>query len=178
MKPARPPDEVEAPPREGDWVVQFGHVLKRLHRLISSNAMRGLQGELTEFDLSFSQMTALHFLRASGANSVTRISECTYLSLPAASHLVERLVRRGLAQRVENPDNRREKLVSLTEAGREVLSQMDSGFVGAYEATFARLRPEILHAATSALQVVLNELNLDELNLPGGPCAALTQENR
>ena len=83
-------------PDSREAAAELGAQLKQLHRLISSEVMHGMQAELTELDLSFSQMTALHQLRAAGALSVTQLAERTRLSLPASSHLVERLVQRGL----------------------------------------------------------------------------------
>ncbi|MFC3835063.1 MULTISPECIES: MarR family winged helix-turn-helix transcriptional regulator [Deinococcus] len=138
----------------------LGHTMRRLHKHISSQVMSSMQDELQDLDLSFSQMTALHHLRAAAPTTVTVLSEHIHLSVPAASHMLERLVQRDLVTRAENPDNRREKLVALTEAGRGVLEQMDTAFVTAYVTTFARLRPETVHAAQQHLQGLLEELEL------------------
>lgn len=154
--PALPPAGV--PPANREAAAQLGQTMRRLHRHISSRVMGGMQDELQELDLSFSQMTALHHLRAHSPATVTLLSESTRLSLPAASHLLERLVQRGLVTRQENPENRREKLVALTGAGRDVLEQMDSAFVDAYVTTFARLKPETIHAAEHHLRALLVEL--------------------
>lgn len=149
----------DIPDENREAALQLGQALKRMHRHISSKVMRGMQAELVELDLSFSQMTALHVLRARGSVTVTALSERTHLSLPAASHLVERLVQRGLAQREENPENRREKVVSLTQGGLDVLSGMDSGFVRAYVDTFATLPPDLIRATTLNLHTLLDELD-------------------
>lgn len=161
-----PPDLNSIPEENREAAIQLGHAMKRLHRHISSRVMRGMQAELIDLDLSFSQMTALHELRARGGMTVTQLSERTRLSLPAASHLVERLVQRGLAEREENPENRREKVVRLTPAGQEMVGGMDSGFVRAYVETFAGLRPELIRATTQNLNSLL-----DELDSPTPPCA-------
>lgn len=156
------PDSTDIPagiPAENrEAATQLGLTMKRLHRHISSRVMSGMQDELQELDLSFSQMTALHQLRAQASMTVTGLSEQTRLSLPAASHLVERLVQRKLAARQENPENRREKMVALTEAGRAVLSQMDAAFVNAYIGAFARLNPQTIHAAEVSMKALLREL--------------------
>ncbi|GGK90587.1 MarR family winged helix-turn-helix transcriptional regulator [Deinococcus radiotolerans] len=158
MTPPDPPPPETASPELTQAAEQFGKTMKRLHRLISSRVMRGMQDELLERDLSFSQITALHQLRARAPITVTQLSELTRLSVPAASHLVERLVKRGLAQRTENPDNRREKLVDITDDGRAIVGRMDSEFVGAYITTFQNLQLSTIQAATHHLQHVLDEL--------------------
>ncbi|MBZ9714536.1 MarR family winged helix-turn-helix transcriptional regulator [Deinococcus multiflagellatus] len=153
-----PPDRPPPTPEHVEAAQRLGHTMKRLHRLISSRVMRGMQDELQGHDLSFSQVTALHQLRAHAPLSVTQLSERTRLSLPAASHLVERLVKRGLAARQENPDNRREKLVDLTDAGRSVVGRMDAEFVRAYVTTFTGLNLDTITAAERHLQSLLDEL--------------------
>lgn len=169
-----PPDlssPPEVPQANREAASRLGQTMRRVHRHISSRVMGGMQDELQELDLSFSQITALHHLRAHSPATVTLLSEHTRLSLPAASHLLERLVQRGLATRQENPENRREKLVSLTDAGRVVLEQMDSAFADAYVSTFARLRPETIHAAEHHLHALLHELE------PSAPACPAPQES-
>jgi DNA-binding MarR family transcriptional regulator len=128
-----------------------------MHRLVSGGVMRNMQDEKQEQELSFSQVAALHQLR-DGAMTVTALAQCTSLSLPAASHLAERLVRRELIGRAENPDNRREKLLTLTDLGRDHLARMDTAFSDTYVALFARVSPELLAATEANLRALVREL--------------------
>ena len=150
--------ESSPPPASREAAAELGHVLKQFHRRISSEVMHEMQAELTELDLSFSQMTALHQLRGAGAMTVTHLAERIRLSLPASSHLVERLVQRGLVHRTENPDNRREKLVELSAAGVGVLDGMDSAFSQAYVTVFAALPAADLMTTTGHLRHLLGQL--------------------
>lgn len=156
------PDTLEISAENRAAAVQLGQAMKRLHRHISSRVMTGMQDELQERDLSFTQMAALHQLRALSPLTVTQLSERARLSVPAASHLVERLVQRGLAGRQENPENRREKLVALTADGRDVLTRMDAGFVDAYISVFATLSAESIHTADRAIRSLLDQLDLND----------------
>lgn len=149
---------VNPQPASREAAAKLGENIKRLHRHISSEVMRGMQAELTELDLSFSQVTALHQLRG-GASSVTQLAERTHLSLPASSHLVERLVRRGLVERTENPENRREKLVALSPAGNDVLASMDSAFTEAYVTVLSKLPAEEVQATATSLEHLLERLD-------------------
>lgn len=158
MIPPDTPPTTDIPAENREAATRLGQAMKRLHRHISSKVMRGMQADLMELDLSFSQMTALHQLRAADGMTVTELSERTRLSLPAASHLVERLVQRALAARDENPENRREKVVKLTPLGMNVVGGMDSGFVAAYITTFAHLNPTRIRAAEVALTALMDEL--------------------
>ncbi|MDO4246573.1 MAG: MarR family transcriptional regulator [Deinococcus sp.] len=147
-------------PASREAAAELGRTLKQFHRHISSEVTHEMQAELTELDLSFSQMAALHQLRGAGAMTVTQLAERIRLSLPASSHLVERLVQRGLVHRTENPDNRREKLVELSAAGVGVLEGMDSAFSKAYINVFAVLPAADLMTATGHLRHLLDQLEV------------------
>lgn len=155
----------------GTDAARLGQEMKRLHRLISSRVLLNMQDELQDHDLTFTQMTALHQLRAQAPLTVSALAERARLSLPAASHLVERLVRRGLAERRENPENRREKLVVPTAQGLDVVTRMDAQFIGAYEAAFREVRPETIRAATAAVRALVAEVG------SGPGCTPPSQED-
>jgi DNA-binding MarR family transcriptional regulator len=76
-------------------------------------------------ELSLTQIKLLHLLDA-GADKVTlkQGAELVGVSLPAASRLVDDLVRRGFLARHEDAEDRRMKRISLTDAGRSVVHQL------------------------------------------------------
>ena len=140
-----------------ELALRLGQAIKAMHRLVSGGVMRNMQDEKQEQELSFSQVAALHQLRDCEM-TVTALAERTSLSLPAASHLAERLVRRGLIGRTENPGNRREKLLTLTDLGRAHLARMDTAFSDTYVALFARVSPELLASTEANLRALVQEL--------------------
>ena len=56
-----------------------------------------------------------------------------HVSLPAASRMVDDLVRRGFVQRHEDADDRRMKRVSLTDAGRSVIRRLNAARLSGLE---------------------------------------------
>ena len=159
---------------------RVGRSMKTLHRHISSQVMGAMQEQLQDEDLSFSQMSALHQLRAYAPLSVGGLAERTGLSLPAASHLTDRLVVRGYAQRRENPDDRRAKLLELTERGQQIVDTMDSRFTDAYRVTLQQVNPQAIEAAADAIEALLRELFALEAasaaTRPGCPAPELAPE--
>ena len=69
--------------------------------------------------LPFSRIRVLRRL-ARKAMSLTEIAEAATMDAPATTVAVNDLEDRGLVIRTPNPTNRRSKLVSLTDAGREL----------------------------------------------------------
>jgi DNA-binding MarR family transcriptional regulator len=151
---------------------RLGHQMKQLHKYVSSHMMKAMQEQLHDDELSFSQVTALHQLRAHTALSIGGLADLTGLSLPAASHLTDRLVQRGLAERRENPDDRRAKSLALTPAGHAFLDHMDRRINETYQQVFARVGHGLIEAAADHLEAVLVELGTPAQDGPAsGGCA-------
>ncbi|WP_407538567.1 MarR family transcriptional regulator [Deinococcus radiomollis] len=151
-------ETAEAQPERGEVVSRLSKHMKALHRYISSQVMRAMLGQLQDDDLSFSQMSALHQLRTYAPMSVGGLAERIGLSLPAASHLTDKLVVRGYAQRRENPEDRRAKLLDLSERGQQILEEMDKRFSDTYRVAFSRISLQTLQATTDSLETLLQEL--------------------
>jgi DNA-binding MarR family transcriptional regulator len=74
--------------------------------------------------LPFSRIRIMRRL-ASHPMTVKEVAEAATIDAPAATVAVNDLEARGLVVRQPHPDNRRCKLVSLTEAGRDVIAVLD-----------------------------------------------------
>jgi DNA-binding MarR family transcriptional regulator len=87
--------------------------------------MRQSMGELVQYakesGLSMSQISALFRLYHTGACPISEIGAHLGFTNAAASQMVERLVRQGLLERVEDLQDRRVKRLSLTPAGRQLV---------------------------------------------------------
>ncbi len=132
--------------------------MRQLHRLVSDQMMGRLQSELQDEDVSLTQMTALYKLRAFAPISVTALADHLGVSLPATSQLIQELVGRGLTERRENPLDRREKLLALSDKGQQFLSVKEKTMIGAYSEVFGNVRPETLTRAEAAINALLDEV--------------------
>ena len=76
-------------------------------------------------ELSLTQIKLLHHLEAADrALGLGEAAEMVRVSLPAASRMVDDLVRRGLVERHEDTADRRMKRVSLTDEGRAIIRRI------------------------------------------------------
>ena len=71
-----------------------------------------------ESDLSLSQVNALFRLHHHGSGSVNELANYLGITTAAVSQLLDPLFTAGLILRSENPDDRRMKLIALTEKGK------------------------------------------------------------
>ena len=106
-----------------------------------------------ETDLTLPQIRVLYML-ASGPARITDISQAHGMARPNASSMVERLVRKGLVERVSDASDRRVALARLTDKGREAVEAVNRGNYAAIEKTAAFLSVDELEMVAQALEVL------------------------
>jgi DNA-binding MarR family transcriptional regulator len=85
-------------------------------------------------ELSLSQIKLLQHLDDQPRElSLKEAAETVRVSMPAASRMVDDLVRRGFAQRREDEDDRRMKRVALTEDGRAAIRRLNAARLNGLE---------------------------------------------
>lgn len=95
-------------------------------------------------DLTMAQLKTLFTLADAGSASIGQVAEALEVGVPTASHLVDRLVQARLAERAEDPTDRRRILARLTPAGEEVIVRMRQGPLQQLRAWLAQLDEEDL----------------------------------
>jgi DNA-binding MarR family transcriptional regulator len=107
-------------------------------------------------ELNLTQIKLLHHLEDQPRElSLKQAAELVHVSLPAASRMVEDLVRRGFAQRREDDEDRRMKRVCLTEAGRSVIRRLNAARLSGLEQFVQSLTTPERRSLASALSTLL-----------------------
>jgi len=102
---------------------QFAQAIRAWMDIFMSRSMRGWGLFAKSAGLSMAQFGLLMQLHHKGACGMSEVSERFDITPAAASQLVDKLVQSGLVQREEDPNDRRAKLLNLTEKGRELVQQ-------------------------------------------------------
>lgn len=111
---------------------------------------------LIELDLSFTQARTMFVLaHAREPMPINEIAQRLGLSVAAAGRNVDQLVRLGIANRHENPDDRRVKLVSLSMKGLDVADQHVEQKRRALRGFVDRLPAPTCQRLTDALRPIL-----------------------
>jgi len=113
---------------------------------------------LKRHELSMPQLGALQLLRAEGAQSVSAVAEHLNLSRTATSHLVERVVRKGLVHREEDPEDRRQKRITLSDRGQELIAEIHARAAATMEALLEPVPESKRDALDRAMHDVVTEL--------------------
>lgn len=92
-----------------------------LNRLVMDNKDTWRRSAVSETGLPFSRVRIVMRL-ARSPMTVKEVAAAATIDAPAATVAVNDLEDRGLVVRETDPNNRRSKLVSLTEAGRDIVT--------------------------------------------------------
>jgi len=121
-------DEVEAPQAIGEEAQETAARLSALLRHLFLYDRGNMLSVLEESGLSMTQTKALLELGGLGEDSeprhVSDLAETFGVSVPSMSRAVDTLVKRRLATRVEDPDDRRVRRVAITPKGNDLVNTL------------------------------------------------------
>ena len=103
--------------------VQFTQAIRSWMDIFMNRSMRGWGRFAKSAGLSMPQFGLLMQMHHKGDCGMSEVSERFDITPAAASQLVDKLVQGGLVQRVEDPNDRRAKLLNLTDKGKELIQQ-------------------------------------------------------
>ncbi len=138
--------------------IQFkpGSGIREFARRLMRGGLNLISTEMQSLELTYAQIGTLMALQRRGAMTVSNVAENTNLSLAAGSHLVNRLVQRGLLERREDPDDRRQKLVTLSDDGKAFLERFSNAQETILRGMFQAVPPEKLERLEATMLEVLS----------------------
>ena len=123
--------------------------------------------EVERLDLSLSQIKTLQFMGSHDPGTLRAISDELGLSLPGVSRAVDGLHKRGMVKRVEDPDDRRAKRLSLTAKGRRTVEGLTALRIAGLREFVAGLSAEERKALELGLKPLMERPEIGALR-PGG----------
>jgi DNA-binding MarR family transcriptional regulator len=137
---------------------QLSEVLAPLWAYLNRRSSADLFRMVAELDSSFSQVKMLFLLEDGGEHSVKDIAQHLGLSLPAASRAVDGLIQRGYVSRRESAEDRRSRLVALTDEGRAVVDRVLRARLQTLEQFAAELTPQERDRLYNALLPIVERI--------------------
>jgi MarR family 2-MHQ and catechol resistance regulon transcriptional repressor len=126
--------------------------------LVMMKAMRALTryaaAGIEETGLGLSDFGVLEVLLHKGPLPVNTIGPIVDLTPGSISVAVERLVEKGLVNRVESSEDRRVRIVALTPRGKDLIVPAFRKHAGQMRRVFSELSPEELRALEVALKKI------------------------
>jgi DNA-binding MarR family transcriptional regulator len=109
--------------------------------LLRQMSMHPMFEQMIQIDLTMSESQVLNHLQHRSL-TIAEAAEYLLITHSAASRAVDRLVRDGFVSRAENPADRRQKQLLLTEKGTALLENLNSIWASGIERLVASLSSE------------------------------------
>lgn len=119
----------------------LGELFAHWSNLLWLNGMRPMLQSMLQLDLTMSENIVLRQLQHQSL-TIAQVAEYLSITHSAASRAVDRLVRDGFICRMENPADRRQKVLTLTDRGAALIQDLQSKFTAGIEFLAASLSPE------------------------------------
>ena len=97
---------------------QFVEQMQRMRAAMRSRS----RGQWSDFDFTMPQVRTMFFL-SEGPKRMSDISEYLGRGMPSTTSMIDRLVKKGRVDRVQDPSDRRVVVCQLTSQGREVVER-------------------------------------------------------
>lgn len=120
-------------------------------RAMFTSLIVGLSRSLKDLHLSIAELAALHLIDQHDTLRVGDIAKLLDIALVSASRAVTTLVDQGLVVRAEDPDDRRSRTLTLSEAGRDLIDATSAQRVEMAIATAAELPGPVMERIASVL---------------------------
>jgi DNA-binding MarR family transcriptional regulator len=133
---------------------QVSTVLK-LFFLCQSRMQQTAMPDWQSLDLTMAQLKVLVTLGFEGSVTISKLAEALAISHPTVSHLVERLVQAGLAERREDVTDRRYTLARLTSQGETMFQRLRQGRLDRLQSYLTRLDERDIAALRQGLEALV-----------------------
>jgi len=98
---------------------------------------------------------ALSMLTEQAEATAGTLARRAYLNPASGTPMVDQLVRRGLLERRQDSQDRRQSLISLTTAGRLEVAEQDALYRRRFKETFAGITPDELSTAIKVIERII-----------------------
>ena len=140
-------------PRSDDFYTTFREWIK----LFMHQSMHGYIRYIRDKGLSMSVIGTLHHLRKEDPVGVSGLGDHLGVSSAAASQMLDGLVEDGLISRVEDPDDRRMKRITLTDDGRRILNESIDARLSWLEDLEGRFTEEEKEQITAVMRLMIDK---------------------
>jgi DNA-binding MarR family transcriptional regulator len=113
---------------------------------------------LSQRDITVSQSSTLLLLPPTGDVTMNALSEAVGVAGSTATRMVDQLVKKGLTDRRNDPQDRRVVRVALTLRGRELRKELESALASCFKDAFAEVPKDEQPATIRVLEFITGSL--------------------
>jgi DNA-binding MarR family transcriptional regulator len=125
--------------RRGQWTAQAEQLLDLLNALGNTIFRQFLWQRAAELDLTYAQGQVLFHVAAHPGCRMGDVGKAFGVTLPAVTHLVDRLEQKGFITRAGDPADRRAYVLEVTRAGGALVEELNAMRLRGLESVLARM---------------------------------------
>jgi DNA-binding MarR family transcriptional regulator len=118
-----------------------------------------LKIKVAEIDITFEMLEVMFQLWQKDAINQQELSNLTFRDKSSMTYLLDNLVKRNLVERVANEADRRNKLILLTDKGRELQMDLKPLLIELYSVAAGNLSGPTLQNGTKLLNDMIGNIN-------------------
>jgi len=141
--------------RDRGWSPDARHLRALLNALGTTTFRQLLWQKASELDLTFAQSQVLFYVEQHPRCHMGDVAKAFGVTLPAVTHIVDRLVQKGFLGREADPADRRVCALALTPAGQGLVGELEALQLGALEHVLARLAPGARRRVIEGLEALV-----------------------
>jgi DNA-binding MarR family transcriptional regulator len=126
-------------PRVPRSTAEAQRLLDLLNALGSTTFRQLLWQKASEIDLTYAQSQVLFYVADHPDCHMGEVAKAFGVTLPAVTHIVDRLEQKNLLSRVDHPTDRRVYLLDLTRPGRALVEDLQTIRLAAMESVLIRM---------------------------------------
>jgi DNA-binding MarR family transcriptional regulator len=149
-------------PAPADEAAELVDLMMNLMRSFHRHSAGDTLAVMNEAGLTMGQMVALFILANAGEQTMGVLAQKVQLSPAAATHMIDQLVRAGLVDRLDVPEDRRAKRIAITAEGRALIRRLDTERRRDAAEVVAHLKPQTAQRLTQALRLAIQDLTSSE----------------
>jgi DNA-binding MarR family transcriptional regulator len=125
--------------RSSRWTAQAEQLVDLLNALGSTIFRQFLWQRAAELDLTYAQGQVLFHVAAHRGCRMGDVGKAFGVTLPAVTHLVDRLEQKGFMTRADDPADRRAYVLEVTRSGAALVDELHAMRLRSMEAVLARM---------------------------------------
>lgn len=131
-------------------------LLDLLNALGSTTFRQLLWQRASELDLTYAQSQVLFYVADHGGCHMGDVAKAFAVTLPAVTHIVDRLEEKAFLRRVDDPVDRRAWVLELTRSGRALVQELRGLQMRGVEAVLKRMSADDRQSVIKGLEALVD----------------------
>src|SRR5499425_807387 len=132
------------------------HMLELLNSLGGTIFRQLLWQKASDLDLTYAQSQVLFRLAEHPGSHMGDVAKAFGVTLPAVTHIVDRLEEKGLVARGDHPADRRVYVLDLTRAGKALVEELEAIRLRGMERVLARMTADDRRRVLTGLEALVD----------------------